>query len=144
MTVADADAPEEHAASPTEREGLSRWVEDWRQDHGSSPSVTTVIVDAMARYLAHLRASGRSYRTLSGIRSDLNAAGHLVLMYDAPKNGRILEHFTLPPWEFEFKRKFSDNPARVTRYRRSLKGFAKHLKGAVFCQGAVVREDEFP
>lgn len=128
MTVASADTPAEHAKAPTEHEGLSSWVEDWRQDHGASPSVTTVIVDAMARYLAHLRASGRSSRTLSGIRSDLNAAGHLVLMYDAPKNGPILEHFTLPPWKLEFKRKFSDSPARVARYRRSLEGFANHLK----------------
>lgn len=119
---------EENDGSPAEREGLAGWVEDWRQDHSASPRVTKVIVDAMARYLAHLRAGGSSPRTLSGIRSDLNAAGHLVLMYDAPKDNRILEHFDGPPWEFEFKQKFTDSPALVARYSRSLDGFARFLR----------------
>ena len=88
---------EESDASPAEKEGLDNWVEDWRQDHRASPRVTKVIADAMARYLAHLRSIGSSPRTMSGIRSDLNAAGHLVLMYDAPKGNRILEHFDGPP-----------------------------------------------
>ena len=119
---------EESDASPAEREGLDGWVEDWRQDHGANPRVTKVIVDAMARYLAHLRSTGGSPRTLSGIRSDLNAAGHLVLMYDAPKGARVLECFDGPPWTFEFKRKFTDSPALVARYRRSLEGFARFLR----------------
>ncbi len=119
---------EENDGSPAEREGLSGWVEDWRQDHSASPRVAKVIVDAMSRYLAHLRASGSSPRTLSGIRSDLNAAGHLVLMYDAPKGNRILEHFDGPPWTVEFERKFTDGPALVARYRRSLDGFARFLR----------------
>lgn len=123
-----AEIREESEGSPAEREGLSGWVEDWRQDHKTSPRVAKVIVDAMARYLAHLRASGSSPRTLSAIASDLNAAGHLVLMYDAPKNSRILEHFDGPPWTYEFKRKFTDSPALVARYCRSLEGFARFLK----------------
>jgi hypothetical protein len=80
-------------ASPAEREGIAGWEDDWRQDHQASPPVVRVIVDAMARYLAHLRSRGSSPRTRSGVRSDLNAAGHLVLMYDAPKGHRIRQCF---------------------------------------------------
>jgi hypothetical protein len=123
-----ADIREEKAETPTEREGLGVWVEDWRHDHGASPRVTKVIVDAMARYLAHLRTTGISPRTRSGVCSDLNAAGHLVAMYDAPKGKRNLECFDGPPWELEFEHKFSDSPALVARYRRSLEGFARFLR----------------
>ncbi len=129
---------EESEASPAEREGLDGCVDDWRQDHSASPRVTKVIVDAMARYLAHLRSGGSSPRTLSGIRSDLNAAGYLVLMYDAPKGTRILECFDGPPWEFEFKRKFTDSPALVARYRRSIEGFARFLREC----GELPQDDE--
>jgi hypothetical protein len=122
-----AEIREESDASPAEHEGLDGWVEAWLQDHGASARVARVMVDAMARYLAHLRASGSSRRALSAVRSDLNAAGHLVLMYDAPKGNRILAHFDGPPWEFEFKCKFTDSPALVARYRRSLEGFARFL-----------------
>jgi hypothetical protein len=119
---------QESTASPAEREGLVVWVEDWKQDYGASPSVSKVIVDAMARYLSHLRVQGASPRKLSGIRSDLNAAGHLMLMYDDPKGKCILEYFDRPPWTFEFERKFTDNPNLVARYGRSLEGFARFLK----------------
>ena len=124
-----AEIREEDEASPAEREGLAGWEDDWRQDHDASPRVSRVIIDAMVRYLAHLRTRGGSPRTLSGVRSDLNAAGHLVLMYDAPRGKRILEHFDGPPWEFEFERKLTDSQALVARYRRSLEGFAHFLKG---------------
>jgi len=133
-----AEIHEEHGASPAEREGLDGWVDDWREDHSAAPCVTKVIVDAMARYLAHLRAQGSSPRTLSGIRSDLNAAGHLVLIYDDPKGNRILTNFDGPPWEFEFKRKFTDSTALVERYRRSLEGFAHFLRE----RGELPKDDE--
>jgi len=129
-TVRDciAEIREENHAPPAEREGLTGWVEDWHQQHGASPRMTKVIVDAMARYLAHLRTTGTSPRTLAGVGSDLNAAGHLVLMYGTLKNNRILEHFEGPPHRFEFKRKFTDRPALVARYRRNLDGFARFLR----------------
>ena len=92
----------------------------------------------MARYLAHLRSRGSSPRTRSGVRSDLNAAGHLVLMYDAPKGSRVLECFHGPPWVLEFKRRFTDSPTLVARYRRSLEGFASFLRQC----GALSKDDE--
>ncbi len=115
-------------ASPADREGIAGWVEDFRQDHAAGGRAALVMVEGMARYLAHLRAAGRSPRALSAVRSDLNAAGHLVLMYDAPTVNRVLCHFDEPPWVFEFKRKFSESPTLVSRYRESLQGFAQFLR----------------
>jgi hypothetical protein len=128
VTDCIAEIREENNAPPAEREGLAGWVEDWHQQHSTSPRVAKVIVDAMARYLAHLRATGTSPRTLTGVCSDLNAAGHLVLMYDAPRSNRILEHFDGTPHSFEFERKFTDRPALVARYHHNLDGFARFLR----------------
>jgi hypothetical protein len=132
-----AELREEHDAPPAEREGLAGWVGDWQEQHRASPRVTKVIVDAMARYLAHLRATGTSPRTLTGVCSDLNAAGHLVLMYGTRKTNRIMEQFAEPPYCYELERKFTDRPALVARYQRNLDGFARFL-GA---HGALPRED---
>lgn len=123
-----AEIREQNEKSPAEREGLAGWEDDWCQDRDTNRRVSRVIIDAMARYLAYRRARGASPRTMSGVRSDLNAAGHLVLRYDAPKGKRILEHFDGPPREFEFKRKFTDSPALVERYRRNLEGCASFLR----------------
>jgi len=131
VTECIAEIRQEQLASPAQRERVEGWVEDWRADHMTSPAVTRVMVDAMARYLAHLRSEGTSPRTLSAIRLDLNAAGHLVLMYDSPTARNVLRNFSSPPWDFEFKRKFTDNPTLVARYRRSLEGFAGFLKASV-------------
>ncbi len=129
---------EQTDASTAEREALAGWVEDWRHDYGASPRVAKVIVDAMARYLAQLRASGCSPRTQSAIQSDLNAAGCLVLAYDVPRAKRVLECFDGPPWEIEFERKFTESPALVSRYRRSLEGFARFLRES----GEIPNDDE--
>jgi hypothetical protein len=56
---------------------------------------------------------------LTGVCSDLNIAGHLVLMYGMLKNHRIMEHFAEPPYCFELERKFTDRPPLVARYRRN-------------------------
>jgi hypothetical protein len=76
------------------------WVEDWQQDFNANRQAATIIVDAMARYTLHLKSQGVSPRKLSGVYDDLNAAGMLVMMYDAPKGKnaeRILSHFDAPP-----------------------------------------------
>lgn len=46
------------------------------------------------------------------------------MLWAHPTGKRILEHSDEPPWELEFERKFTDSPALVARYRRSLEGFA--------------------
>jgi hypothetical protein len=90
--------------------------------------VTKVIVDAMARHLAHLRATGTSPRTLTGVCADLNAAGQLVLMYGTLKTNRIMVEFAEPPYCFEYERVFTDRPAAVARYHRNLDNFARFLR----------------
>lgn len=119
---------EEASGPPPDREGIRDWAQDWCDSYDGNPRAARIIVDAMDRYLAHLRASGRSPRTLAGIRMDLNAAGHLVMMYDAPPASRALRCFSSPPWTYEFSRKFSDSPRLEARYRRSLEGFARFLR----------------
>jgi hypothetical protein len=123
-----AEIREENHAPPAEREGLAGWVEDWHQQHGATPQVTKVIVDAMARHLAHLRATGTSPRTLTGVCADLNAAGQLVVMYGMLEANRLMEQFAAPPYPFEFERKVTDHPALVARYCRNLDGFARFLR----------------
>jgi hypothetical protein len=94
----------------------------------------------MARYTLHLKSQGASSRKLSGVYDDLNAAGMLVMMYDAPtgKNAeRILSHFGAPPWDLEFERKFSDSSSAIARYERNLEGFARFLQ-----QSGLLRNEE--
>ncbi len=122
---------EESTESPIIRSGLSDWVDEWRQSYDIDKDVANIIVDAMARYLLHLRSEGKSQRTLSGVYSDLEAAGMLVIIYDYPKGKKkaeILDLFSDPPWTIEFRRKFSDSPNAIARYERNLKGFARFLK----------------
>jgi hypothetical protein len=123
-----SDIYDDYKESPADREGINWWVEDWHDYFGTPKQILKVIVGAMARYLAHLRAEGSPSRALGNICSDLNAAGMLVLMYDNPKGKKILEHFSIPPWDLEYKRKFSDSPRQIARYCRSLEGFAKYLR----------------
>ncbi len=122
---------EESLDPPIIRAGLSDWVEEWQQSYNISKNIANIIVDAMARYILHLRSEGKSPRTLSSVYSDLQAAGMLVIAYDYPKGkkaAKILELFSDPPWTIEFERKFSDSPNAIARYERNLKGFARFLK----------------
>jgi hypothetical protein len=121
----------EVTAAPTEREGLGRWVQIYREDHHANKAAAEIFVDAVARYSIHLKELGRSPRSLSGIFSDLQAAGHLVFMYDTTLGRKVLGRFTLgAPWVGEFKRKFTDSPNLVRRYERSLDGFATFLRAS--------------
>lgn len=113
---------------PAERERLGGWADYWCECYGTDPQVAAIMVDAMARYVSHLRSSGTSPRTLAGVLSDLNAAGHLVLMYELPTAADVLSYFGYPPFEYEFKRKFNDSRTATNRYARSLEGFAEFLK----------------
>ena len=116
---------------PIIRAGLNDWVDDWYKDYDISKDIINIIVDAMARYILYLRSVGKSPRTLSGVYSDMQAAGMLVMSYDDPEEGtasEILDLFSFPPWTIEFKRKFSDSPNAMARYERNLEGFASFLK----------------
>ena len=99
--------------------------------YSEQSGVTDRMVAALAargHRIAHLRATGTSPRTLTGVCADLNTAGHLVVMYGTLKANRIMEQFAEPPFRFEFERKFTDRPALVARYGRNLDGFARFLR----------------
>ena len=126
---------------PAVREGLISWVKDWQGDFNANRQAAEIIVDAMARYTIHLKSQGASSRKLSGVYDDLNAAGMLVMMYDAPKGKnteRILSLFDAPPWSLEYERKFSDSYNAVARYQRNLRGFARFLRSSCL----LPKEDE--
>ena len=113
------------------RAGLSGLADEWSESYHIDRNITTLIVDAMVRYLMDLRSQGKSTRTLSGVHLDLQAAGILVLMFDYPKEkdaSEILDLFSSPPWTLEFERRFSDSPNAIARYERNLSGFARFLE----------------
>ena len=74
----------QHSKPPAIREGLMTWAKDWQQDFSANRSAAEIIVDAMAQYTLHLKSQGASPRRLSEVYDDLNSAGFLVMMYDAP------------------------------------------------------------
>lgn len=123
---------------PVQREGLDRWVDDWLEDCSASRPAAMKLVDAMARYILHLRAQGKSPRTLSGVYSDLDAAGMLVFMYEAPNARKVLDCFCYPPFTYEYERKFNDSPRLTARYRRNLNDFARYLEET----GLISEEDD--
>ena len=130
----------QHSEPPAVREGLITWVKYWQQDFRANLPAAEIIVDAMARYTLHLKSQGASPRKLSEVYDDLNAAGMLVMMYDAPKGKnaeRILSRFNGPPWTREFERKFSDSSSAIARYERNLKGFGRFLQ-----QSGLLRNEE--
>jgi hypothetical protein len=121
----------QYAKPPALREGLMSWAKEWQGDFSANRLATETVVDAMARYTLHLRSQGASSRKLSEVYDDLNAAGMLVMMYDAPKGKdaeRILRRFDGPPCTFEFRRKFSDSSNAIARYERNLEGFGRFLR----------------
>jgi hypothetical protein len=85
-------------------------------------------VDAMARFTMHLKAQGTSPRTMSGVYGDLNAAGSLVMCCDAPKGKDVLNSFGSGPPECEFRRKISDSPRALARFRSTWDAFGRFLR----------------
>jgi hypothetical protein len=132
---------QESSEPPAIREGLMGWVKDWQYDCNANKQAAEIIVDAMARYTLYLKSQGAPSRKMSAVYDDLNAAGMLIMMYDAPKGRnakKVLGNFYDPPWRYEFSRKFSDSPNAVTRYKRNLKGFSRFLQE----MGMLPKEDE--
>jgi len=113
--------------SPAEREGLLGWCGDWREDFDADARACEILVDAMARFTTHLKARGASPRTMSGVYGDLNAAGSLVMCYDAPKGKDVLNSFGSGPSEYEFRRRISDSPRALARFRSTWEAFGTFL-----------------
>lgn len=125
--------------SPAEREGLLGWCGNWRDDFNADAKACQILVDAMARFLMHLKAQGASPRTMSGIRGDLNAAGFLVMWCDAPKGKDVLACFGSGPSEYEFRRKISDSPRALARFRSTCDAFVRVLRDSGMLDGGEQR-----
>jgi hypothetical protein len=121
--------------SPAEREGLLGWCENWRDDFNADPRACEILVHAMARFTMHLKARGTSPRTMSGIYGDLNAAGFLVMCCDAPKGKDALDSFARTPSEHEFRRKISDSPRALARFRSTWDALAAFLRHSGMIDG---------
>lgn len=74
---------EREALPPVERVGIKSWANHWKCDYPNPADAIDTMADAMARYLLELEAQGVSPRKIREVSNDLNAAGLLVLGYEA-------------------------------------------------------------
>ncbi len=119
------------AEAPINQLGLSYWVEDWSSDYSIKKDNIYLVVDAMARYLLHLRAEGKSSRKISEVMNDLQIAGLFLTKYEAPRKAKrfnLPDVFDFPPNTTEFKRVFIDSDNALDRYESNLRGFVNFLK----------------
>jgi hypothetical protein len=115
-------------STPAEREGLLGWRDDWRADFNADPKACELLVDAMARFMLHLKAGGSSPRALAQVRRELNAAGFLVMCCDAPQGRSVLRSIAAGPNQYEYRRKFTDSPAAWERFSSTWAAFAAFLR----------------
>ena len=121
--------------SPAEREGLRGWCGNWWDDFNADAKACEILVDAMARFTMHLKVRGTSPRTMSGVYGDLNAAGFLVMCCDAPKGKDVLDSFGSGPSEYDFRRKISDSPRALARFRSTWDAFGRFLRDSGMVDG---------
>ena len=119
---------ERTAQPPAVQVGIASWGPGWQKEYDADPAACELVLEAMGRFLLHLEGQGGSERTLRAVRWDLNAAGGLVLSYDAPSAQEVLGCFRWVPWELEFRRKVTDSPRLVKRYERNLTRFSRFLR----------------
>ena len=116
------------ARSPAEVVGIDDWGDYWHDGLGGNAEACAILVDAMARFVIHLKERGKSPRMISGMLGDLNAAGILVVMYEDPQPDNALACFDTDAPEFEFCRKFSDSPRATARFDSTWKAFRTWLR----------------
>ncbi len=119
---------DQEARSPAEAVGIDDWGDYWHDGLGGNAKACAIVVDAMARFVIHLKERGTSPRMISGMLSDLNMAGMLVVMYEAPKPNKALACFDGDAPEFEYRRKFSDSPRALARFASTWKAFSTWLR----------------
>lgn len=129
LKVAIEDYRQPEPDDPAEREGIAGWGKHWTDggEYRGSRHACEVLENAMARFTLHLKEEGAPPRKMSGVYSDLDAAGMLLFMYERPTATNVLTSFDLPPFTYEFRRKFSDSPRALSRYEKNLSDFASFL-----------------
>ena len=128
---------EEYLLPPAEREGVDTWIKDWIDDYDADRRTGKVFADAIARYGLHLKSLGASNRKITAAYSDLDAAASLIFAYDAPRGKNVLDHFRGGVWELEYRRRYSDSPRALSRYRRTLEDFERYL-----CEIGLIEKDD--
>ncbi len=113
--------------SPVQQAGMQHWAEDWQREPHVDRVAAETLVDAMARYVLELKAQGASPRSLNAVYDDLANMAYLIFGYDTPRGRKVLQAVCQGPWLYEFRRKCSDSPALVARYRRTTGDFARFL-----------------
>ncbi|MHB8876385.1 MAG: hypothetical protein ACYC8T_22050 [Myxococcaceae bacterium] len=99
-----------------------------------------MLVDAMARFMMHLKAQGASPRTVAGVRGDLNTGGFLIMCCDAPKGRAVLDSIDTGPSEYEFRGKISDSPRALALLRSTWGAFGTFLRDSGMGADASDRE----
>jgi hypothetical protein len=122
--------------SPAKREGMLGWCDNWQDDFNADAKACEILVDAMARFMMHLKARGTSPRSMSAIREELNAAGFLVMCCDAPKGKSVLRAIDYGPSHCEYRRKFSDSPRAWVRFHSTWKAFSTFLRESGLVEGS--------
>ncbi len=113
--------------------GLAHWMDEWSRSYLANKNITYSIVDAMARYIMHLRAEGKSSRKISEVLHDLQIAGILVLEHNAPgkkKHFSLLDLFATPN-SLDFMIEFTYSPSALERYESNLRGFVDFLENSL-------------
>lgn len=121
------DHREAHDATPAQRAGIDHWVDPLCSETSADPEAVAAAVDAMGRYLMHRTAQGASSRKLRELHGDLQVGALLVLGYEAPSAGEVLDRSLWAPDLYLFRRKVLDTPNAVDRYARTMRGFADFL-----------------
>jgi hypothetical protein len=81
----------------------------------------------MARYVLERKAEGASVRTLNGVYDDLGAMAYLLFNYERPRGRRVFDLVYEGLSAFDYRRKFSDSPGVVARYKRTTRDFTRFL-----------------
>jgi len=115
------------SGTPAEQEGMADWATRWQQEYQADAEATEVLVDAMARFIQHLKKQGKSPRSLSGVYSDLSALGMLNFGYDYDDLTGETVLRSLTACQYEFNRKFSCSEKESRRYERTYQQFCKFL-----------------
>lgn len=134
------DLRAEKELSPAEREGLLGWAKYWSGHLHGDKKACDLLVDSMARFAMHLKAQGASPRKMSGIYDDLNSAGLLLVYCEAPKGKNVLKAFESSPPEYEFRRKISESPRAMARFRSTWEAFGAFLRDSGLVGGGGEQE----
>jgi len=115
------------ARTQVEQAGLQHWAKGWQDEYRADRVAAELLAEAMARYVLERKAEGASVRTLNGVYDDLSAMAYLLFNYERPRGRRVFDLVYEGLSAFDYRRKFSDSPGVVARYKRTTRDFTRFL-----------------